>query len=266
MGALDDSFARGMLRGQYRVIAIALVHRPFTRLARSPTLAFLAARTRFFDDAVTSALDANVGQVVIVGAGYDSRAWRLGRPAVRFFEVDHPATQRDKRARAPRGEAPTFVPADLRTDRLVDALPAAGYEAAKSVVYVVEGLTMYLSEDDVRTLFIDLAVLAAPGSRLAVNFTVAGGGSVALPSRAIAWLTRRVWRAWGEPTHRWVQPEALDDLLLETGWLLEDTIAAPELARRYLTGTPSGLALDGLNPGAICATATPSVITTQPRS
>jgi methyltransferase (TIGR00027 family) len=219
-------------------------------------LAFLAARTRFFDDAVTSALDANVQQVVIVGAGYDSRAWRLCRPAVRFFEVDHPATQRDKRARAPRGEGPTFVPADLRTDCLVGALRAAGYEASKPVVYVVEGLTMYLGEDDVRRLFTDLATLAPPGSRLAVNFTVAGGGSVAVPSRAIAWLTRRIWRAWGEPTHRWVQPEALEDLLLETGWLLADLVTAPALARKYLTGTPSGLALDGLNPGAICTTAT----------
>jgi methyltransferase (TIGR00027 family) len=219
-------------------------------------LAFLAARTCFFDDAVTAALDANVQQVVIVGAGYDSRAWRLGRPAVRFFEVDHPATQRDKRTRAPVGEGPTFVPADLRSDRLVRVLPAAGYEASKSVVYVVEGLTMYLGEDAVRTVLTDLATLAPPGSRLAVNFTVAGGGSVAMPSRAIAWLTRRMWRAWGEPTHRWVQPEALQDLLLETGWLLADSVTAPELARRYLTRTPSGLALDGLNPGAICTAAT----------
>ena len=111
MGALDDSFARGMLRGPYRAVAGALVHRPFRRLARSPTLAFLAARTCFFDDAVTAALDANVQQVVIVGAGYDSRAWRLARPGARFFEVDHPATQRDKRTRAPVGDGPTFVPA-----------------------------------------------------------------------------------------------------------------------------------------------------------
>jgi methyltransferase (TIGR00027 family) len=219
-------------------------------------LTFLAARTWFFDDAVTAALDANVRQVVIVGAGYDSRAWRLGRPAVRFFEVDHPATQRDKRRRAPVADGPTFVPADLRSDRLVDVLPAAGYEASKSVVYVVEGLTMYLCKDDVRTLLTDLATLAPADSRLAVNFTVAGGGSVAMPSRAIAWLTRRIWRAWGEPTHRWVQPEALHDLLLETGWLLADSVTAPVLAVRYLTGTPSGLALDGLNPGAICTAST----------
>jgi len=219
-------------------------------------LAFLAARTCFFDDAVTAALDANVQQVVIVGAGYDSRAWRLGRSAVRFFEVDHPATQRDKRARAPVGDGPTFVPADLRADRLVDVLPAAGYEASKSVVYVVEGLTMYLCEDDVRALLTDLAALAPPDSQLAVKFTVADGGSVAVPSRAIAWVTRRIWRAWGEPTHRWVQPEALQDLLLETGWHLVDSVTAPDLALRYLTGTPSGLALDGLNPGAICTAST----------
>jgi methyltransferase (TIGR00027 family) len=103
--------AAGFLPKPFAAANTALRRRPFRRLARTPTLTFLAARTRFFDDAVTDGFEAGASQVVIVGAGYDSRAWRLARPGVRCFEVDHPATQADKRARAPADGGPTFVPA-----------------------------------------------------------------------------------------------------------------------------------------------------------
>jgi len=60
---------------------------------------YIRARTAFFDRVVVSAIDRGVAQVVIGGAGYDGRAFRYAKPGVRWFEVDHPATQADKRAR-----------------------------------------------------------------------------------------------------------------------------------------------------------------------
>ena len=89
-----------------------------------------------------------------------------------------------------------------------------------------------------------------------MNFTVIGGGSVSTPSRVVAWLTRRAWNLRGEPTHRWVRPEVLPEMLASSGWLSNEVIPAPELATRYLTGTPNRLLLDGLNPGALCVSAT----------
>ena len=65
------------------------------RPLRRPRAGILA-RTRFFDDQVLAAISAGVGQVVICGAGYDDRALRFRSPGVRFFELDHPATQADK--------------------------------------------------------------------------------------------------------------------------------------------------------------------------
>ncbi|HTS95329.1 MAG TPA: class I SAM-dependent methyltransferase [Streptosporangiaceae bacterium] len=59
----------------------------------------LAARTMFFDEQVLAAISAGIRQVVIVGAGYDDRALRFRAHGVRFFELDHPATQADKAAR-----------------------------------------------------------------------------------------------------------------------------------------------------------------------
>jgi methyltransferase (TIGR00027 family) len=59
----------------------------------------MARRTAFFDRASLAALERGVRQVVVLGAGYDGRALRFATPGVTWFEVDHPATQSDKRAR-----------------------------------------------------------------------------------------------------------------------------------------------------------------------
>ena len=252
MREVNDPLAATMLDTPHRALAKALRIPPLTGLARSPTMAFLAARTLFFDAAVNSALDAGIRQVVVIGAGYDTRAWRLARDGVRFFEVDHPATQRDKRSRAPDG-GPTYIAADLVTGRLSDVLPPAGVDTSHPAVFILEGLTMYLREDTVRTLLGDLAAIGGRTSRLAVNFTVQGGGSVSPVSRAIAWVTRTTWRARGEPTHGWVRPDALDELLRATGWSPREELPAPELAGRYLAN--SRLRVDGLNAGAICVAA-----------
>src|SRR6266571_1104529 len=93
---------------------------------------YLAARTAFFDRAVVDAIDRDVRQVVVGAAGYDGRAFRYAKPGVRWFEVDHPATQRDKLARLARlGIAAAhvrFAEADFTRDPVADRLRAAGLD------------------------------------------------------------------------------------------------------------------------------------------
>lgn len=85
---------------------------------------YLRARTAFFDRAVVSALDAGAEQVVIGGAGYDGRALRYARPGVRWYELDHPATQADKLERLARLDLDTrhirFASADFISDLGLD--------------------------------------------------------------------------------------------------------------------------------------------------
>jgi methyltransferase (TIGR00027 family) len=90
-------------------------------------VAWIELRTRFFDRVVTDALSAGIDQIVSLGAGYDGRAVRYRTPGVRFFEVDHPATQATKRRRRGRAAAPgvVFAPADLTVDDLGAVLRAA---------------------------------------------------------------------------------------------------------------------------------------------
>jgi methyltransferase (TIGR00027 family) len=105
-------------------------------------------RTAFFDRQTLDAIGRGVRQVVIVGAGYDGRALRFATPEVRFFEVDHPATQNDKRARLTALEATlgdtVFVPVDLTVDDVASALHAVGHDAARPSLFLVEGLLGYL--------------------------------------------------------------------------------------------------------------------------
>ena len=70
--------------------------------APGPLFHHLAARTMFFDELTLAAATSGTSQVVIVGAGYDCRALRFRHAGVRYFELDHPATQRDKQARLAR--------------------------------------------------------------------------------------------------------------------------------------------------------------------
>ena len=80
---------------------------------------YLAVRTSFFDRTVVSAIDHGVRQVVVGAAGYDGRAFRYAKPGVRWFEVDHPATQRDKLERLRR----LGIAAPLRPDRPAARVP-----------------------------------------------------------------------------------------------------------------------------------------------
>lgn len=192
-----------------------------------PLHEYLRARTDFVDRTLVGALDDGVTQVVLVGAGYDGRAWRYARRGVRFFEVDHPATQADKRARCSRlgldVAAVAFVPVDVGRDPLVRALGGAGFDASRRALFVVEGLCAYLDVAVVAALFADLRALAAPGSELAVTVGVEETEDPEVAARRAA-LRRRV-AALGEPIRSELPTPAAVELLGSRGW----HVAAPAL-------------------------------------
>lgn len=251
-GILDDPVAAAMLRPRWAMLDKAMRRPALAGLGRNRTFSWLVARTRFFDDAVTSALDAGVRQVVIVAAGYGNRAWRLARPGVRFFEVDHPATQADKRGRAPEG-GPRYVPVDFGTDSVAERLLAAGYRADEPGVFTVEGVTMYLTEAQVRDLSGTLRRVGAAGSRLAINFGLGVEAAASRTSWIGALLTRVQFVVSGERvTYRPSIPHA-EAVLTGTGWTPERTLTAPELVERYVTGT--GLPVTDIKPTAFATIA-----------
>ncbi len=129
----------------------------------------VALRTAWLDDAVRS---FEWKQVVLLGAGFDARAARLARPGLRFFEVDHPATQEKKYARIrtiasyPQ-HASILIPCDLERDDFTDALLAQGFSRDVPTLVIWEGVTAYLTEDAVRTTVRRVAsILGEPSALL----------------------------------------------------------------------------------------------------
>ena len=135
---------------------------------------FQAARTRYFDEFFTRATDAGVRQVVILAAGLDSRAYRLGWPVgTVIYELDQPQVLEFKRGvLEKRGETPTAerveVPVDLR-DAWSQVLRDKGFDPARPAAFLVEGLLVYLPATAQQELFAGIDALAAPGSHVGVE-------------------------------------------------------------------------------------------------
>jgi methyltransferase (TIGR00027 family) len=233
---LDDPYAAGFLDTRSRRLLRVLRRVPM----RGRSFAWLAARIRGFDELVRTAPET---QVVVLGAGYDTRAWRFARDGVRFWEVDHPATQADKRRLAPEG-GPSYVPLDLTATPAGPALLEAGVDDGRPTLFVAEGLVMYLADDELVTLLGGLEAAAAPGSRLAFNIGVGFDGG----SGVVRGIGRRLLARNEEPIRSTVTPDDVSELVARTGWVVAEVQRGPELARRQLDGT--GLSREGVNPGS----------------
>jgi len=170
-------------------------------LATLDTLAHASLRTDAIDRAVEDAVAAGARQLVIVGAGLDARAYRLAcLRHVRVFEVDHPATQRLKLARArgltPGAQTLTHVAVDFGRDSLAEALDRAGHDPATPTAFLWEGVTMYLPAEAIRTTLAVLDARSVPHSRLIVSYVEP---TLATLPDAIAPAVHALFTAIGEP-------------------------------------------------------------------
>ena len=180
---------------------------------------YLRARTRFFDGVVAGAVGHRCPQVVIGAAGYDGCALRYAKPGVLWFEVDHPATQRDKRSRLDRlgidGGHLRFVAADFTADPVADLLLSAGLDPRRPSLFLLEGVAVYLAEPVLWSLLAQLRRVAADGSRLAISLSVSGGSPERTARRA---AFQAAVAAMGEPARSAVAGADADALLEATGW------------------------------------------------
>ena len=130
----------------------------------------LVARVRFFDEQVKASVDDGCEQVVTLGAGYDTRAYRIeGIEKARVFEVDQQDTIRAKeeKIREIFGSLPghvTYVPADLIAAPLGRCLGESGYDRSVKTLFVLEGLVYYLPPEAVDELFAFIAHNSGRGS------------------------------------------------------------------------------------------------------
>jgi methyltransferase (TIGR00027 family) len=187
--------------------------------APGPMREYLRARTRFFDGVVTRALGRGLRQVVIGAAGYDGRALRYDMPGVTWFELDHPATQRDKRDRLDRLGIPSghirFVAADFTADPVAGLLTSAGLDPCLPSLFLLEGVAVYLDQAVLRSLLAQLRRVAADTSTLAISLSVSSGSPERAARRA---AFQAAVAAVGEPARSLLEPGKAGELLELAGW------------------------------------------------
>lgn len=237
-----DSYAAGFLSGGLRIAAAAarvpaitpVIEAMIDRRAPGPRVSALV-RTRLIDQALREALDGTTRQVVLLGAGYDSRPYRVkGIAATRVFEVDHPNTQAVKRRRLRRmlASAPpnvVWVAVDFLTQKFGPALVRAGYDARLQTFFIWEGVTNYLTDAAVDATLRWIAAHSGPASRLSFTYVDRAllDGSRDFPGSA-PWLERV--RSAGEPFTFGLDPDQLAGYLHERGLrLISDVSTAQAL-------------------------------------
>jgi methyltransferase (TIGR00027 family) len=195
------------------------------------------SRKRYIDDQLANAAAKGIEGVVILGAGFDTRAYRLPELAgIPACEVDLPGNIARKATALRRcfGRVPTGVTllaVDFETDNLAERLGQEGFDVGKRIFYVWEGVTMYLTEPAVRKTLSQLAD-AEPGSGLVFTFIRKDflDGQEMYGARRIyedVVLKRRLW-------HFGLDPEQVAGFLAEYGWREVEQVGSYEYAARYL--------------------------------
>jgi methyltransferase (TIGR00027 family) len=235
-----DPLARRFLGWRHRLLTGA-VPRPLLRwlVERiSPgSYCFTIARTRHFDELLLESVRSGVEQVVLLGAGYDSRAARFAEAlrGIAIYEVDHPGTQARKRSLlAPLStpSAVTYLPVDFTRESFAEALDAAGFDRGKPTFFLWEGVSYYLPRAAVIAV-LDHVAAAAPGSSIAFDYALAAfvaGDHSTYGGRAVArWLERIK-----EPFRFGLVPGETRGFLADRGLELVTDLGPPELERAYL--------------------------------
>jgi methyltransferase (TIGR00027 family) len=178
----------------------------------------VATRTRIVDAEVALALGRGLDQIVLLGAGYDGRALRFGGRRARWFEVDLPPTQDDKRRRlAALGTEPagvTYAGVDLMTGDLDAALARAGHDPDAPSLFVCERVLATLTLEATASVCRTLRARAAPASVLVATFGVAPAPSA--PVRALRTAAGACRRAAGEPRRNDLRPGDPEKLMVVT--------------------------------------------------
>jgi len=232
---LDDPVAEALIGPEALALVLAdggLYSSPAMRGLR----AHVVLRSRFAEDCAEGAVRGGVRQLVMLGAGLDSFAYRQPgwARALRIFEVDHPESQRLKRARlAAAGiaipENVAFVPADFERHSLREILAASALDFAAPAFFPCLGVLVYLERPAIEALFRLVASFPA-GSELVATFTSSErvAGSAARAAAGEPWLSR-------------LDAAEIRSELLRCGFRAVFVLEPEEAERRYFSGRSDGL-------------------------
>jgi methyltransferase (TIGR00027 family) len=232
-----DPFARRFVPTSFYVLI-----RLFARYGEWHTkggLTFIVCRCRYIDDYLRECLKSGITQLVILGAGLDSRAYRneLHQGVTRVFEVDHPATQASKIERVKKvfGKIPshvTYIPVDF-VDETLDKLLAYGFDRSLKTLYIWEGVTPYLNIESVDTTLAWVHANSAPGSAIIFDYQEMSGRQANIRRD---FLYAIVSRLSDENDVFGFEKGQIEDYLTQRGFIRVADASADQLTHLYCTG------------------------------
>lgn len=234
-----DPFARKLVGPGYYLLESA-----FNAYAewRSPGLIeFVVSRTRYIDDYLEKCLDSATTQVVILGAGLDSRAYRFApfKGQVKVFEVDQPATQAAKIARVKKifHEVPnhvTYVPLDFNEETL-DKLTVCRYIRSSKTLFIWEGVIPYLKPAAVDATLAWVRSNSASGSSIIFDYIHASALSGEHLREEVK-LSQCTHRITGEALIFGIEKDQIVDFMTRRGFTSVVNACAEDFKRLYFTG------------------------------
>ncbi len=261
---VDDDLALSILPVAQRAIVRAM-RWPLLRAltiaagerAVSGSWALIACRKRYIDDKLDEALE-NIDAVVILGAGMDTRAYRMARrSAIPVFEVDLAINITRKRAAVERaiGAPPAsvqLVPLDFESDDLIGTLSAHGYRRDMRTFFIWEGVTQYLSEEAVRAT---LEALRSAPSESQLVFTYVRRDFIDGQNKYGAEMLYRRFRQRKQLWRFGLNPDEVSAFVAEYGWRLVEQAGPDYYVRQYIQPTGRKLTASQLEWTAYAVTA-----------
>jgi methyltransferase (TIGR00027 family) len=200
---------------------------------------YVIARTRYFDAVFQEALELMFDQVVVFGAGFDSRSLRFSKlnKGTRIFELDAPTTQKEKLKafKSKKLEIPSnvvFVPIDFNKESLAEKITQAGFNAGRKSLFLLEGVTMYLSQKSVDSTLRFVSDVAGAGSLIVFDYIHAG----VLRKEKRYYGEEEIYKTVAQVGEEWtfaIEEGEAEQFLGKYGFMQKDRNGAPELEERY---------------------------------
>jgi methyltransferase (TIGR00027 family) len=215
----------------------AIVHAAETHPSGPRIRWFIAARSRLTEQAFAEAAIDGTRQLVVLGAGLDTQAYRMPMVSgLRVFEIDHPATQAWKRqclleASIETPEALTFVPVNFERETLADALASAGFDPARRSFFSWLGVVPYLTDEAIRSTLEFIGRLPG-GAEVVFDYVNPAASMTPARSTEHARLMARV-AAVGETIKNHFDTSELRASLTTLGFRHVDDLGPAEIAARF---------------------------------
>jgi methyltransferase (TIGR00027 family) len=201
----------------------------------------IRARVRYFDDFVKASIDEGLEQLVILGAGYDTRAYRIeGLKRIRVFEVDHPGTQGLKVEKIEKifGRLPghvVYVPVDFELEDIGHKLLDNGYNNSQRTLFIMEGLVMYIPPKSVDEILSFISRNSGKGSSIIFDYypqSTVDGTSESESAKNI----REFVVQQGEPLKFGIEEGMVDTFLAQRGFSKIHNVTCDDYKKAYFHG------------------------------